>query len=229
MADEPKYLLGNGELLATEIDPPKKPQNKAHPYSYAEAREILTPRLRATARSIGRLPPEACPNDRSVAAVVLHPKYIAKSYFPERLFSTIGLKPVGSKPIYVKPSKGAVKKKVEGKQVEVESASTQLFVAGKRGSFTRWAEMLEADEGPRNRMEVFHDELIRLEDVRFITPEERLRPVISKTDNPLMEVVLHSAEDEILEGFEAYLKTLDLNVNLKRRIEVQTETGFSSR
>lgn len=221
MAERPKYLLGNGELLATEIEPPKKPQNKAHPYTYEQARELLTPRLKATVRSIDRLPREACPNDRSVAAVVLHPKYLAKSYFPERLFSAIGLEPVGSKPIYIKPHRGAAKKKVEGKQIEVESPTTQLFVAGRRRAFTRWAEMVETDEGPRHGMEVLADELIRLEDIRFITPEERLRPLHSKTDNPLMEVVLHTVEDEVLEGFESYLKTLDVKVNLARRIEVQ--------
>jgi hypothetical protein len=222
MAEQPKYLLGNGELLASEIAAPKKPQEKKHPYTYAEARERLAPRLSLAARSIARLPAAACPNDRSVAAVVLHPKYIAKSFFPERLFSAIGLESVGSKPVLLKPTRGATTKKVEGKAVEVESPSTQLFVAGRRRAFARWAEALESAEPAQLQLaEIFHDELIRFEDVRFITPEERLKPLTSKNDNPLMEVVLHSADDEVLEGFETYLATFDVRVDLGRRIEVQ--------
>src|SRR5437868_9804888 len=123
MADQPKYLLGNGELLASEIAAPKKPQTKVHPYTYAEARERLAPRLTLAARNIAKLPAEACPNDRSVAAIVLHPKYIAKSFFPERLLSAIGLESVGSKPVLLKPQKGGTKKKVEGKAVEIDSPS----------------------------------------------------------------------------------------------------------
>src|SRR5690349_18093802 len=210
MPEGPRYLLGNGELLASLIEAPKKPQHKAHPYSYAEAKVRLTPLLKTAVRSITRLPEEACPNDRSVAAIVLHPKYLAKSFFPDRLFSAIGLEPVGSKPVLVKPTKGASRKKVEGRETEVESPSTQLFVAGRRKAFTRWAEALEEEPRQRELVEIFHEELIRFEDIRFITPEERLKPLRSKTDNPLMEVVLHSTDDEVLEGFEKYLLTFDV-------------------
>jgi hypothetical protein len=43
----------------------------------------------------------------------------------------------------------------------------------------------------------------------------------SETDNPLLEVVLHSGEDYVLEGFRDYLLNLDVPLNLDRRIRVQ--------
>ena len=35
-----------------------------------------------------------CPNDRAVAILTLNPEYIAKSYFPEKLFESVGLETV---------------------------------------------------------------------------------------------------------------------------------------
>jgi hypothetical protein len=220
MATRPRYLLGKGELLATEVPGPKKPQTKAHPYTFSEARERLGPRLETVSTGLAALPREACPGDQSVAAVVLHPSYLAKSYFPERLFAAVGLEALGSKPVQVKPTKGAKTKEVHGKKVEIESPTVEIFVAGKRRSFEQWAQVT----GQAARVvtpEVFQEELIRIEDVRVVPPQERLKPLISKTDNPLMEIVLHSGEDFVLQGFEAYLRTLDIGVDLDRRIDAQ--------
>ena len=43
----------------------------------------------------------------------------------------------------------------------------------------------------------------------------------SETDNPLLEVVLHSGEPYVLEGFREYLRGLDIRLDLDRRIQVQ--------
>lgn len=221
MADKPKYLLGKGELLAKEIAPPRKPQKKVDPYSYAEVRERLTPRLTLVSKRVAELPPEACPDDQSVAAVVLHPAYLAKSFFPERLFATMGLESLGSKPINVKPSKGAKTKEVHGKKIEIESPTVEIFVSGRRKFFQRWAEVTEESDPRFNGIDVLKEEMIRIEDVRVLTAKERLKPLVSATDFPLMEVVLHSGADFVLRGFRDYLKTLDIDVDLDRRIEAQ--------
>ena len=221
MADKPKYLLGKGELLAKEIAPPGKPQKKAHPYSYAEVRERLTPRLSLVSRRVAELPQEACPDDQSVAAVVLHPAYLAKSFFPERLFATMGFESLGSKPVHIKPSKGAKTKDVDGKKIEIESPTVEIFVAGRRHSFQRWADVTQANDPRFGRVDVLEEEMIRIEDVRVITSKERLKPLVSTTDFPLMEVVLHSGADFVLRGFRDYLKTFDIAVDLDRRIEAQ--------
>jgi len=66
------------------------------------------------------------------------------------------------------------------------------------------------------------DELIRIESIRSIAPAEKIRPMRSGTDNPLLEIVLHSGDDYVLEAFREYLRELDVAVNLDRRIQVQS-------
>lgn len=50
---------------------------------------------------------------------------------------------------------------------------------------------------------------------------ERIKPMRSKTEIPLLEVVLHRNEDHVLEGFRAYMRSLDVKVSLDDRIDVQ--------
>src|SRR5204863_2704807 len=127
-----------------------------------------------------------CPQDECVAAVTLHPAYIAKSFFPLGLFRALGLEPVGSRPREVIPDKGARKptaaQKKEG--VQPTSPTADLFVAGKRHAFRRWSQGVSDWQPTREGAA----ELIRVEDVRFLTPAERIKPMRSKTDAPLLEV-----------------------------------------
>jgi len=44
----------------------------------------------------------------------------------------------------------------------------------------------------------------------------------SGTDNPLLEIVLHSGDDTFWRRFVKYLRELDVAVNLDRRIQVQS-------
>lgn len=213
------YLLGFGERLTEKIDPVKKPASKKHAYSFAEARERLAPRIQRAAAEIGELPAAACPHNESVAALTLHPSYLAKTFFPSELLRAVGLEPVGSRPRQVIPEKGAKleKKKDDKPQKPVSSPTADVFVSGTRRAFQRWASSFgrwtEELDGA--------DEIIRIEDVRALSPDEKIRPMRSKTDNPLLEVVLHSGEDYILDGFREYLGGLDIAVDLDRRIQVQ--------
>lgn len=217
MPESRNYLLGFGERLTEKVKGPQRPVDKAHPYTLSEARERLTPRIRAAAREIEALPALACPQDECVAAVTLHPAYIAKSFFPLGLLRSAGLEPVGSKPRQVIPEKG--KKKQTAAQVKEKfqpaSQTADLFVAGKRAAFKRWADTIRRTPGTEEL-----EELVRLEDVRVIPAGERIKPMRSSESVPLLEVVLHRNDDEILEGFRAYMRSLDVAVALERRIDV---------
>lgn len=219
MAETRNYLLGFGERLTEKIDPVRRPVTKADPYQFTEARDRLAPRIRNVVREIDRLPELACPHDECVAAVTLHPAYIAKSFFPMGLLRTVGLEPVGSKPRQVVPDKGAKKptaaERKEG--VQPPSATADLFVAGTRQAFRRWSTGVSKWELSRDGAA----ELVRLEDVRFVAPAERIKPMRSDVKDPLLEVVLHRSDAHILEGFRAYMKSLDVVVDLDDRIEVQ--------
>ena len=223
MADRPNFLLGFGERLTEKIDPPRKPTTKKHPYRFEEARERLAPRIQRAVAEIEELPPAACPHDESVAAITLHPAYLAKTSFPSGLLRNVGLEPLGSRSRQVVPDKGAKlpKKKPDDvatkKQEPVPSLTADLFVSGSRRAFHRWAETFgewtESQDGA--------EEIIRVEDVRSVAPAEKIRPMRSATDNPLLEVVLHSGEDYVLAGFRDFLKGLDIRLDLDRRIQVQ--------
>jgi hypothetical protein len=219
MAEIRNYLLGFGERLTERIDPVKRPMKKADAYKFDEARDRLVPKIRTVVRELDMLPALACPHDECVAAVTLHPAYIAKSFFPAGLFRAVGLEPVGSKPRQIVPDKGAKKPTPEQKKegFQPPSPTADLFVVGKRQAFRRWSQTVgnwqETREGAA--------ELVRVEDVRFVDPDERIKPMRSKSDAPLLEVVLHRSDDHVLEGFRDYMKSLDVPVRLDDRIEVQ--------
>jgi hypothetical protein len=92
------FLLGKGERLVENVAGVRGGAPKSHPYTFAEAKSRIAPMLTRMVHGIDQLPAEACPNDVAVAAVTLNPEYIAKSYFPEKLFESLGLEPVGSRP-----------------------------------------------------------------------------------------------------------------------------------
>ena len=83
MATGRNFLLGFGERLVERVPPPPIKPSKAHPYTFAEARERLLPRMDTAAKQIAALPAQACPDDQAVVMVTLHPAYLAKSYFPD--------------------------------------------------------------------------------------------------------------------------------------------------
>jgi hypothetical protein len=219
MAENKNYLLGFGERLTEKVRGPQRPVRKVNPYTLTEARARLTPRIRAVGREIAALPPLACPQDECVAAVTLHPAYIAKSFFPMGLLRSVGLEPVGSKPRQIVPEKGAKKPTaVQLKErIQPSSQTADLFVAGKRSSFVRWAEVVARAPASFDGI----DELVRLEDVRYVPPSERIKPMRSAETVPLLEVVLHRSDDEVLEGFNDYMRSLDVSIDLQQRIEVQ--------
>ena len=222
MAEMKNYLLGYGERLTERLDPPRTRPVKKDWYSFTEAKTRLTPRISAVAENVEALPAEACPHDETVAVITMHPSYLAKSYFPGGLLHTVGLEAVGSRSRRVVPDKGAkvLRKKTDKEQVKpkpVETPTAEIFVAGTRRNFRRWATSVgnwsESREGA--------EELIRVENVYFAPPEDRLQRVRSTKDAPLLEVVLHAPEDYVIEGFRDYMQSLDVRIDLDRRFQIE--------
>jgi hypothetical protein len=92
-----------------------------------------------------------------------------------------------------------------------------LYVAGARRRFEQFARDIDRLQ----ETAAGANDLIKIEDFRTQPAEEKLKPFRSQDKEPLLEIVLHAqpvVEDAfILEGFEAYLATLDVNLNLDRR------------
>jgi len=214
MAVRQNFLLGYGERLTAPVKIEKGMEPSPPPYSFNEARDRLAPHFLATAAQFEELPPAACPDNYAVALVTLHPEYTAKSYFPSNLLREARLEAIGSRPGKVKPEKWKKKRSPE----EVET--TQLYVAARRDEFAAIASQLP-------RWSASHggaDQLFELETLRAVQADDRILPIVSKSKELLLEVVLHTSgipnPDHILEAFEAYAKSLNLKPDLDRRFEV---------
>lgn len=199
MPERPRYLLAKAERLTKPVVIPRAGGEKVHPYEWREQRERLAVRAGRVAEAVANLPLRACPEDRSVGLLTLHPSYFAKSYFPSDLLRVSQLRPVGSRPVMVKPDKGKA------------GASTAIFVAGKRQAFAAFADSIPRGDSRST-------ELLTIEDFRVPTPDERLR-LSTDTESQTLEVILHAPSDwdSVVDGFDAYLASLGLQADIARR------------
>lgn len=218
MAKENNYLLGKGEMLASTVEVPSGGGDKNPPYSFNEAKRRLSPRISAVATEVAKLPPEACPNDSAVAIVTLHPRYVSKSEFPDRLLRSANLEVVGSRLRSLKPESWGVDRKPS------VAFGEDLFVAGKRSSFVRLAEELPfwtADDPGARALE-------QIEDIGPFLASDKI-PEGGK-DGRLFEVVLHNGKtEEIPRAFEAYARAIGLEPFPDRRRDIGGLTFFPVR
>ncbi|RJP19434.1 MAG: peptidase S8 and S53, subtilisin, kexin, sedolisin [Candidatus Abyssobacteria bacterium SURF_5] len=208
------YILGRGENLVRQIQAPKIEHKKAHPYEVGEARDRLLPKFQQTARKLDQLPERACPRGESVASFIIHPAYLAKSYYPREFLYEAKLRVLGSRIAYVKPTKVATKEKPKTK------VTAEFLVASTRENFDdlpRFVRTLDLDSAAAERLRQF-------EDVRELTPESKLRNIPQTTDYPVLEIILHADEkpssDYIIEGFRRFLREMSIKVNIDKRLYV---------
>ncbi|HEX8441552.1 S8 family peptidase [Archangium sp.] len=212
MADVKNFLIGEGERLVTRIPAPlRKPPEKWMPYKFLQARQRLSSRVARLSSDLEQAPDALFPGDRAVALLTLHPAFIAKSYFPGGLLKELQLDMVGSRPRTVTPE--------VTKNPNQPAVTSELFVAGERDAFRKWAkELPQWTEGGR------FEQLVRLEDVRLPKIEDKLRGFTKEQSGQMpIEVVLHAdavTGGFVLEGFRRYLGSLGLNDKLEERIQV---------
>ena len=133
----PRYLIGQGEKLSEEIPrPPRGIGDKAHPYSFAEARDRLAPQWKRTATDIEALPELALPNGKAALEVTLHPSYLAKTYYPAKLIQELGLWHLGSRAAHIVPDKVVSGRAAESGQAQ---PAPVLFLAGSANSLVKFS------------------------------------------------------------------------------------------
>ena len=207
------YLLGNGESLARNEAVKLGFGEGADPYTLGEAKAALAPQLTSAVKYIDTIPSEACPRDEAVLAVTLHPKYLSKSSYPGDLLKAVGLRTVGSKAVTVTPRKSHLK------HAPVPAASAELYVAGPRKGLRDFAQGLS--QWPESASEAA--DLIKIESIRVLSPEERVKPIHAKDRSILFEVVLYAGTSRsgrhVLKAFEDYVRSLDIDVDLDQRID----------
>ena len=107
------FLLGNGERLTSRVHVPSGGGEKNPPYTFERAQRRLSSKLSDMVVELDAIPNEAAPKDEVVAIVTLHPRYIAKSDFPQELLSAVGLRPIGSRSRTIVPESWGIKKTPE--------------------------------------------------------------------------------------------------------------------
>ena len=205
------FLLGRGERLVEDVVGIRGGGPKHHPYTFSETKTRLTPMLDRVILGIDQLPNDACPDDRAVATVTLNPEYIAKSYFPDDLFKTLGLDPVGSRPRRITPEKRSKERPLE------EAITTELFVMGPRSAFRAWRSGLP-DWNPDSPGAT---ELTTIEQIAAPTVRDKIKGRLPKSGGTVFEVVLHTdaklGENRVVPRFRDYLANLDVDQKLKHR------------
>lgn len=206
----PNFLLGHGERLTRQIPAPPRGGATPDPYTLDEAVARLAPMLRRAVDTFDRLPRGACPNDEVVGVMTLHPARMAKSYFPNRLLESEGLRAVGSRSTQLTPEKSTRKGEPE------TQFTTELYVAGSRTAFRQWATSLVTASARS-----LPEQLRGIEAFRAPSPHERLKPGLDASPD-FFEVVLHAShtedDNDLLEGFTAYAHSLQAEPLDGRRI-----------
>lgn len=208
------FILGAGEQLVRQVLPPARAPRSSAPYQPDEARARLAPRAASTVRALRLAPAEALPDGEAVAALTLHPQFLSKSAYPSDLLREAGLRAIGSKPDTVKPEKVARKSSPE------EEPTATLFVAGQVDAFQRLAARLE---GPLLSIpSAMREELTAVEDLRAVTPEDRIAGRGQSLGEGVLECVLHAGAGDrdarVVRAFEKYALSLGVRVDLENEI-----------
>lgn len=217
MAD-PRFLIGQGEKLSQEIArSPRGMGDKAHPYDFLEARTRLAPQWRSAASDLESLPVLARPGGEAVIQLTLHPSYLAKSYYPAHLMRELSLKHLGSRATHIIPDK--VVSKLAKEQGSLQPAPV-LYVGGRVDRLASFATGIESWSPVRQDIQ---DDFRQIEHLSAPS-DDRLKPIRRKVKpggEIALEVVLHAPLDDsngmIIAGFEEYVRSLGLSVDLARR------------
>ncbi len=201
-----RFLLGHGERLTSNLNPPTMKPQKSHPYDNVdELYERLRPQIQAMTSFVSALPAKYCPRDESVFCIDLHPAYLSKSYFPTRLLNRLSLRSVGSRLIHLTPDKW------HKKGIPTESPALELFVAGNKSDIENIQEKLTSED--------LLEDFRKIERIRVIMPGERVKGEIAQAS--AFEVVVHAKSyysDYVITGLTQLAEKYDMKMYSDRRI-----------
>ena len=194
------FLIGRGQMLTAEIPPIRRGfADKESFRSFSDSQELLIPQLLSTVEGLTQLPKEACPNDFCVMNFTLHPKFIAKSYYPKDFLRAAELTPIGSKSVDITVDKNGKK---------ISTKTTNIFVAGQREALRSLNKKIYAFAEDSNIAEQF----TRIEKISNYTPIISFR----EDNQSYYEVIIHLLQDRDTEfvksSFKSYAEQLGFSV-----------------
>ena len=217
MPREDNFLIGQGERLTSVVAVPTGGSPKSLPYDFNAQQGRMDEMLSQTNGYMSTLPQEACPKDKAVAIVTMHPRFVAKSDFPENLLNSVGLRAIGSRSVEIAPEKWGVVNHPE------QAPTDDLFVEGTRESFARWSGSIKTWMATS----VIAGALRKIESISAFHAETKVRSVPTDRDSVMLEVVLHNAGDEdVIRSFVEYAALLQATVYSEKRRDVGGLTFF---
>lgn len=200
------FLLGKGERLTEDLTvKPGWGGPKKQPYTFDDAHERLMPMLSRSVSNVYGLPADACPQDQAILSLILHPEYIAKSYFPNKLLNAVGMTVVGSRPRKVTPEKYS-----QGRDIG-ESVTTELFTLCTRSAMRNWSENFPS----WSEFNYSANDLIAIEEISVPIPLDKIKGTFSDSGTIPLEVVLYASElqarERVLKEFANFLDSRNLH------------------
>ena len=206
-------LLGYGETLTSpvKLNTGGGPKNK--PYTYEENKPVIVAQLNEVISEINDTLPLAMPEGKAVVKFVLHPAFLAKSYFPVKLLNKFSLQSIGSKAVSIKPRKDIKKR---GKREEYTTAC--IYVSGKKENFQDFLDTLNED----NLNQSLKDDFITLENISTLTTSDKIKS-FNNDEVVAVEIALHTPNTPsgIVDAFEVFAKQNGVFVDKKRSISVK--------
>lgn len=206
-------LLGNGQALVAPTDWPMGAGSKKEVYSLADARAHLHPQLELFARDAALIPSGAAPRGEVVGKILVHPEYLAKSYFPAGVLRAAGLSHVGTRSRIIQP-----RKRLRKREPDAPMFTAELLVSGPVDNFRLLDQLLMQSTAVG-----IQQDLARLEDISLMAGTDRVRTITPLTDGTLLlEAVLHADEydGDILTAFAMWAQRCDGRADLERVMSV---------
>lgn len=210
------FIIGYGETLTTKIDIGGGGGEKKHPYSIAESIKRISSQFEKIISKIENKPDEECANGRVVIKFIQHPSYLAKSYYPRKLFSAYGMKDIGSRSVTVKPEKWGIEKHPE------EGLASCVFVSGEKSQYRTLLSDLISSSLSRPSEDI----LRTLERVEYFDASEKVKNIDISGDNLNLEVVIHASidDDDVLRAFNDFAS---LNGGILKREKAKIVGGLT--
>lgn len=204
------FLIGNGERLISTEALVERGNPKKLPYTFEEAKDRLTFQIEGIIKKILEMPESTKPNNETVIAVTLHPRYVSRTDHPSKFLEQQSLTTVGSKSRYIKPENWGTKEKPP----EEPSLTDMYYI---KTSIPNLSNLLH------NITDLVEDEINNticyLESFNFLSSVAKFQGDIHELDykeKVVIECVLHNNFSEsLLPNFFEFLNEVDNNIDYK--------------
>lgn len=219
MSNNKNMLLGFGETLTVPISLKKSGGPKKKPYTYEENKKVILKQLEQLILSINKISPDALPDGKAVSKFVLHPTFLAKSYFPIKLLKSFSLECIGSKSLKIMPRKD------NKNTIPKLYLTVCLYVSGKKSDYES---LIDALKNNSLSNEIKKD-IIEIEKISILDHSDKIKNDVKNKSITKIEIALHTPNStpSVEKDFEKFALKNGVNIVNKKSIKVKGLTFMS--